>query len=93
MCEEPAKLCGYQNKKGKFIKGFDADLCIWDPSAEFTVTADMIHFKNKANPYMGTTLKGYVHATVVRGKFAFKCADVNPFRFVGQIMKVNQSKS
>lgn len=87
MCEETAKLCGFQNKKGKFEKGFDADLCIWNPMEEFIVTEDIIHFKNKANPYMGKTLKGCVHATVVRGNFAFKRSETNPFRFVGQIIR------
>lgn len=87
MCEEPAKLCGYQHKKGKLAKGYDADLCIWDPNAEFTVASDIIHFKNKANPYMDKTLKGCVHATVVRGKFAFKRSEVKPFQLVGQILK------
>lgn len=49
MCEEPAKLCGFNEQKGKLAKGYDADLCIWDPSDVFTVTPDMIHFRNKAN--------------------------------------------
>lgn len=86
MCEEPAKLCGFQHKKGKLAKGYDADLCIWDPTAEFKVTLDIIHFKNKASPYLDKILKGRVHATVVRGKFAFKRAEANPFQFVGQIL-------
>lgn len=86
MCLEPAKLCGFNNKKGKLAKGYDADLCIWDPDTEFQVTSDIIHFKNKANPYMDKTLKGYVHATVVRGRFAFKRSEVDSFKFVGHIL-------
>lgn len=68
MCEEPAKMCKFDHRKGKLAKGFDADFCIWDPSAEFTVCEEMIHFRNKANPYMGQRLRGLVHATIVRGQ-------------------------
>lgn len=87
MCEEPAKLCRFNNFKGKLCKGYDADLCIWDPSAEFTVTSDIIHFRNKANPYMGKQLKGVVHATVVRGQFAYKRSKTETFKFVGHLLK------
>lgn len=87
MCEAPAKLCGFDQRKGKLLKGYDADLCVWDPNAEFTVTPNIIHFRNKATPYMGQTLKGRVHATIVRGKFAYKRTEVNTFQFVGSLIK------
>lgn len=87
MCVEPAKLCRFQNRKGKLAKGYDADFCIWDPLDVFTVTEDIIYFRNKANPYLGKQLKGVVHATIVRGKTAYKRSDTKPFNFVGQILK------
>lgn len=87
MCEEPAKLCNFQDRKGKLATGYDADFCIWDPSAEFTVTPESIHFRNKANPYMGKRLKGVVHATIVRGQFAYKRTTNETFNFVGQLLK------
>lgn len=94
MCEEPAKLCRFDDRKGKLSKGYDADLCIWDPSAEFTVTSDIIHFRNKANPYMGKQLKGVVHATVVRGQFAYKRSKIETFNCVGHLLKrTNVNKS
>lgn len=86
MCEEPAKLCKFEDRKGKLVKGYQADLCIWDPSAEFTVTSDMIHFRNKANPYMDKQLKGVVHATIVRGQFAYKRSTSEQFNFVGRLL-------
>lgn len=48
------------------------DFCVWDPDAEFTITQDIVHFQNKANPYMGRKLKGLVHATIVRGLHVFQ---------------------
>lgn len=87
MCEEPVKLCGFDDQKGKLAKGYDCDLCVWDPSDVFTVTPDIIHFRNKANPYMNKQLKGVVHATIVRGQFAYKRSSTDQFNFVGHLLK------
>lgn len=71
MCHEPAKLCGFENQKGRIAEGFDADFCVWDPDAQFTVTLDITQFKNKANPYLGKELKGVVQATIVGGTIVY----------------------
>ncbi|XP_031619102.1 uncharacterized protein LOC116338156 [Contarinia nasturtii] len=86
MSVEPAKMCGFENRKSKLAKGYDADMCIWDPSGEFVVTPDIVHFRHKANPYMGKKLKGLVHATIVRGNFAYRRSDREIFNFVGQML-------
>lgn len=85
MAEKPAQLCHFNNRKGYIEVGYRADFCIWDPEGETTIETDMIEFRNKANPYMGQTLKGCVHATVVGGQFAYK-RDENKFTRVGRIM-------
>lgn len=87
MCEAPAKLCGFDKRKGKLAKGYDADFCVWDPEGELTITKDIIHFKNKATPYMDQTLKGLVHATIVRGNFAYRRSESNAFQHVGNLIK------
>lgn len=71
MCTEPAKLCHLHDRKGRIVEGYDADFCVWDPEGEVTIAPNIIEFQNKANPYMGQTLKGRVHATIVRGCLAF----------------------
>lgn len=86
MSLEPAKMCGFDHRKGRLAKGFDADFCIWDPSVEFTVTPDIVHFRHKANPYMGKKLKGLVHATIVGGKFAYRRSNNEIFNFVGKML-------
>lgn len=72
FCANPAKMCGIDSFKGKIEEGYDADFCIWDPEIEFRVTPDIIHSQNKPNPYMDLTLKGQVHATVVRGLHVYQ---------------------
>lgn len=78
MCAEPAKLCGLDHIKGKIAQGYDADFTIWDPTAEFIVTTDLVQFKNKANPYIGKKLTGRVHATFVRGHCVYAAGQINP---------------
>lgn len=85
MCEAPAKLCGFNDRKGKIAVGFDADFCVWNPDEEFDVTPDIIHFRNKTNPYMKKTLRGVVHTTIVRGNISF--VRKNNFSAVGKIVR------
>ena len=39
----------------------DADIVIWSPDEEFTITKDEILFKNKITPYEGRTVRGVIH--------------------------------
>ncbi|KAH0609243.1 uncharacterized protein H6S33_012729 [Morchella sextelata] len=62
-----AKQVGLLGKKGALEVGWDADICIFDPEAEFTVTTNDMKFKNKVTPYENKTLKGKVVETWLRG--------------------------
>ncbi len=71
LCEKPAILTGKQNSKGKIAKGYDADLVVWDPEQQFTVTESMIHHKHKITPYLGEELYGVVEQTYLEGEKVF----------------------
>ncbi|KAJ7647310.1 allantoinase [Roridomyces roridus] len=62
-----AEHAGLGDVKGQFKVGYDGDFVIWDPDAEFTVTKELLQFKNKLSPYEGMTLRGRVSSTWVRG--------------------------
>jgi allantoinase len=47
--------------------GHDADLVVFDPDTEFTLTAADLHYRHPVSPYLGERLKGKVRATFVRG--------------------------
>ena len=71
MCEAPARLAGLSDRKGKLAAGFDADLTVFDPEAEFVVDVQKIQHKNKLTPYAGAALLGVVLSTYVRGMCVF----------------------
>jgi allantoinase len=67
MCEAPARLAGFENRKGKISPGFDADFVVWDPETHFTLNPESIHHRHKLTPYSGMELYGSVHSTYVGG--------------------------
>jgi allantoinase len=67
MCATPAALAGLDHRKGRIAPGFDADLAIWDPNAEFEVDAARLHHRHKLTPYAGRRLQGVVHETWLAG--------------------------
>ena len=64
----PASLAGFSDRKGCIAPGFDADLVVWDPDAEFTVDAAALQQRHKVTPYAGRRLRGRVMSTFVRGQ-------------------------
>ncbi|XP_018317679.1 allantoinase isoform X1 [Mycetomoellerius zeteki] len=72
LSNQPAKLCGLEDRKGDLSVGKDADFVIWDPEKSIKIEADDIYHKNKLTPYQGKILFGKVIATVLRGRFVFK---------------------
>ena len=68
LCYEPARLVNLHHHKGSIAEGMYADLIIWDPEKEFTVTAATLHHRNKLTPYEGQKLSGVVQKTFLRGQ-------------------------
>ena len=65
---DPAKLYGLYPKKGTIAPGSDADLTIWDPQREVTVTNALLHHNVDYTPYEGMRLKGWPKLTLSRGE-------------------------
>ena len=59
---------------GQIIEGGAADICIFDPKAAWTVTADALHSQGKHTPFSGYELPGKVRATLVAGHVAFEAS-------------------
>ncbi|KAJ5130585.1 Allantoinase, partial [Penicillium bovifimosum] len=70
-CVNTAAQVGLQSQKGDLVVGFDADICVFDDSAEWTVEPSTMLFRNKCSPYQGRTLRGMVRETWLRGERIF----------------------
>jgi allantoinase len=72
LTEKPAEFINFGNRKGTLQIGYDADFVIWDPEKQVEILKSNILFKHKISPYIGTTLFGYIHMTIVNGEPVFK---------------------
>jgi len=52
--------------------GSQADICVFDPDAEWTVTPESLRSAGKNTPFLGLTLKGQVNATLMDGRIVFR---------------------
>lgn len=68
LCRAPAKLVGFENKKGSLAVGCDADIVIWNPDQSSRLEQDGIHHRHKLTPYQGEVLRGVVHSTFLLGR-------------------------
>ena len=68
----PARIFGLYPRKGALRIGSDGDLTIFDPQAEWTLSPEMLFYKNKHSPYLEMTFRGRVDATYVRGRAVFR---------------------
>ena len=73
-----AKLYGLYPRKGTIAIGSDADLAIWDPDREVTMSVDILHDEMDYTPYEGVKVTGWPIVTLLRGE-AICCE----FEFVG----------
>lgn len=83
MAAAPARLAGLAGRKGALIAGGDADIAIFDPDAEWTVTAADLNFRHKISPYLGAKLRGKVRETWLRGETVFR-TDQGAGQFTGE---------
>jgi dihydropyrimidinase len=68
MSTNPAKIFGLYPTKGVLEVGSDADLVIFDPEAEFTISAESLHMNTDFSPYRGFRGCGQVQLTMLRGR-------------------------
>ncbi|WP_301860591.1 dihydropyrimidinase [uncultured Megasphaera sp.] len=68
--ENPAKIFGC-TQKGFLEPGKDADIVLYDPEQDFTVTNDKMHSDCDYTIWEGVQLKGYVTDTYSRGQHVY----------------------
>jgi allantoinase len=71
MAEAPARLAGYETRKGSIAAGYDADFVVFESDREFLVTEEKLYYRHPVSTYMGEKLRGVVKATYLRGNPIF----------------------
>ncbi|HSW39605.1 MAG TPA: dihydropyrimidinase [Acidobacteriota bacterium] len=64
----PAKLFGLFPRKGALAVGSDADVIIYDPKAEITLSKDFNLSRSDYTPYEGMKVRGSIWLVLQRGK-------------------------
>jgi dihydropyrimidinase len=63
-----ARMYGLAPKKGTIAVGADADIAIWNPTLERTVTYSMMHDNVGYTPYEGRVVTGWPETVLSRGR-------------------------
>jgi dihydropyrimidinase len=64
----PAKIFGLYPRKGSVAIGADADLIVWDPDKEHTLSQETLHMRVDYSPYEGRVVRGAPTHVLSRGK-------------------------
>jgi len=75
LCTNPAKTFGF-SEKGTLDVGTDADIVVFDPDKEQTITADNNASKADYSIYEGRTVTGSVETVLVRGTVVAADGDI-----------------
>ncbi|HEY6837017.1 MAG TPA: dihydropyrimidinase [Gaiellaceae bacterium] len=67
LATNPAKLFGLYPRKGTIAVGSDADIVVFDPEKQLTITAADQHSKTDYNLYEGTQVTGSPETVLLRG--------------------------
>ena len=75
----PARIFGMYPKKGIVAVGSDADIVVWDPSAEHTISAKTHHMRVDYSMFEGYQVRGNARKVIARGEVI-----VDEGRFLGR---------
>src|SRR4029077_19647959 len=87
LATQPARLFGLYPRKGTIAPGADADIVVFDPAKRQTLSAKTHHSKADYNLYEGTTVKGAVDLTMVRGNVVVENGELVAKPGVGRFVK------
>ena len=65
--KNPAQIFGISHRKGEIREGADADLVIWNPDIETTISANKLHGNADWSPYEGMPISGKLDYTIAQG--------------------------
>ncbi|AOU96833.1 dihydroorotase [Acidihalobacter yilgarnensis] len=69
----PAQILGLNG--GNLAPGRPADICIFDPEAEWSLDVEQLHSRGRNTPFQGWALRGRVRHTLVRGEPIYESSE------------------
>lgn len=81
-----ARMYGLHPRKGTIAVGSDADLAIWEPGREVTLTAAMMKDNVGYTPYEGRTVRGWPTTVVSRGRIVVEAGELRVGRGSGEFI-------
>ena len=82
-----AKLFNLYPRKGSLLPGADADLVLWDPQGQRTLSAATHHSRNDFSPFEGRTVTGIPTHTVLGGRIVWAEGELHAERGAGRYLK------
>jgi dihydropyrimidinase len=78
-CSTPARLFGLHPAKGELAPGADADIVVFDPKMERTLSAQNLSMRTDHSPYADVVVRGWPALVMVRGQPVVRAGE-----FVGE---------
>jgi dihydropyrimidinase len=82
MATNPAKIFGMERHKGRIAEGLDADILLWDPSAEYTISAETQCMATDYSMFEGWKVMGNAAKVWSRGEMVVDNV-AQPGKFLG----------
>ncbi|WP_419901344.1 dihydropyrimidinase [Kiloniella sp.] len=89
----PAKIYGMYPRKGTIEVGSDADLAIWDPEKQVTISIDMLHDNMDYTPYEGKEVTGWPEIVLSRGRIVVEDNSLMVERGSGEYLRRARASS
>jgi dihydropyrimidinase len=87
LATNPAKLFGLYPRKGTLAVGSDADVVVFDPNKELTISASTHHSASDYNLYEGTKVTGSPEVVLLRGNVLVENGELMAKPGTGQFIK------
>ena len=81
-CTNPARIFGMEKQKGSIAEGLDADIVLWDPNAEYTISAATQCMATDYSMFEGWKVKGNAAKVFSRGEMVVDNV-AQPGKFLG----------
>ena len=79
-----ARIFNIYPRKGSISVGADADIAIWDPERERTISKETHHQNVDYNIFEGMTVKGINTVTISQGKVVYQDGDIRTVKGAGR---------